>query len=1185
MRTIYMPAPRKPFTRHLYALATLSAFLLQLAITSESPTTAQSPQEEVTEEAPLPKIDASGVKIKLILEHPDLATPTGIDVAEDGCIWVVSNHTHFRPDGYEGPQKDQILRFTPEGTRTVFFSESENTMDLELGSSNDVYVAQRDKILRLFDEDQNAICERHDTIVQLETEASYPHNGLSGLTWSPDGHLVFSIGENFAEHWKLTGSDNKTLSGSGEGGIFSCRSDGTELRRIAKGFWNPFGLCYRDGELFAAENDPGSRPPCRLLHVVENGDYGYQRKYGNASHHPFVCWNGELRGTLPMMHALGEAPCGIVPLQDGLLVTSWTEHRLDYYPLTRNGESFSTKRITIAHGDQNFRPTCIAAGNENEFYFTDWVKGSYEIHGQGRVWQIKFDPQIMTSWSKPVRLETHSDTAIHTQPKQQDHRFENLNTRQLLRRADQSLDPFSKHRIIREVARRLKDDSANGSLNVESLLELPEKECIPLLLAWKMANPDDMDAAKQCLSHSSTAMRFETLRWIAEKEMRSLLPEVNASLDQPNLDFTLFEAILATVNTLGGEPSREIADQESLQKLMSKEGLSESVKVNLLRLARPNEQSFGLEQWLELKNHGSSAILQELVRTIGVAGNEDANHFLKKIIKDSDVPDSIRADAIASFQPSSQSDTDLLLSLTSSKARAIREESLRSLRFQFLDKKHHIKLGEIKKTFPDSGDLVDAILAPDNLSKDRPTANDFEKWRQLIDHVKAPVDANAGRRIFSHARIANCNKCHRHSGRGNILGPDLTNLSRSADRDRVLTSLLQPSQQIDPQYHGRSLLLQDGTTFTGILLRDGGGGREVYRNLDGKEQVLLTYDIVQRRETTTSLMPEGLLNQLTLREIRDLLAFLLQPTFQPEFSSVEKNSLDPNWFGDWWLDFADGYGGWFSFSKENPASADLLWRVGSPRSVNVEVLDPQRIQLSKKNKRGESNYIAILHDDEITISEAKRESTIGIGGRCPPMPPAPDLKIVQFGEPLNLFNGQNLENWSLQPHDAKNGWEAKDGTLVNTTTKTDFSAYGEYGNLRTKQVFGDCKLHIEFKVDTNCNSGIYINGLYEAQVVDRDSPMQGINGPGAIFGRIAPQLNAGLPGGQWQTYDITLVDRHITVVLNGVKVIDNQPVKGCTGGALSGNMAQAGPLYLQGDHTSVSYRNIWIRPRRSSTGD
>jgi hypothetical protein len=103
-------------------------------------------------------------------------------------------------------------------------------------------------------------------------------------------------------------------------------------------------------------------------------------------------------------------------------------------------------------------------------------------------------------------------------------------------------------------------------------------------------------------------------------------------------------------------------------------------------------------------------------------------------------------------------------------------------------------------------------------------------------------------------------------------------------------------------------------------------------------------------------------------------------------------------------------------------------------------------------------------------------------------------------------------------------------------------------------------------------------GMYEAQVVDCDSRMQGLQGVGAIFGAIAPSVNAGKPGGEWQTYDITLVDRHVTVVLNGEKVIDNRPVPGPTAGAIHTNPAEPGPIYLQGDHTAVSYRNIYLAP-------
>jgi len=201
-----------------------------------------------------------------------------------------------------------------------------------------------------------------------------------------------------------------------------------------------------------------------------------------------------------------------------------------------------------------------------------------------------------------------------------------------------------------------------------------------------------------------------------------------------------------------------------------------------------------------------------------------------------------------------------------------------------------------------------------------------------------------------------------------------------------------------------------------------------------------------------------------------------------------------------------------------------------------------------------------------------------VGKRIPRMPSAPDLSLVKFGKPIELFNGKDLSGWKLRRPEKENGWSVEDGLLVNKTPKTDFSATGAYGNLQTVETYGDCKLHIEFLIEAKRNSGIYLRGMYEAQVVDRDSPMQGLQGVGSIFGRIERSENAGKAGGEWQSYELTLVDRHITVVLNGVKVIDNQPVPGPTAGAMHTDPMTPGPLYLQGDHTSVKYRNIVLTP-------
>src|SRR5205085_38321 len=119
-------------------------------------------------------------------------------------------------------------------------------------------------------------------LVVLKGPGEYPHDGLSGLTFGPDGKMYFSLGENLGAAYTLTGSDGSAISGGGEGGsIFRCSADGSKLERVATGFWNTWGLGFDVfGRLFAVDNDPDSRPPCRLLHIVQNGDYGYRFKYG-----------------------------------------------------------------------------------------------------------------------------------------------------------------------------------------------------------------------------------------------------------------------------------------------------------------------------------------------------------------------------------------------------------------------------------------------------------------------------------------------------------------------------------------------------------------------------------------------------------------------------------------------------------------------------------------------------------------------------------------------------------------------------------------------------------------------------------------------------------------------------------------------------------------------------------------
>ena len=155
---------------------------------------------------------------------------------------------------------------------------------------------------------------------------------------------------------------------------------------------------------------------------------------------------------------------------------------------------------------------------------------------------------------------------------------------------------------------------------------------------------------------------------------------------------------------------------------------------------------------------------------------------------------------------------------------------------------------------------------------------------------------------------------------------------------------------------------------------------------------------------------------------------------------------------------------------------------------------------------------------------------------------------------------------------ADNGWSVVDGLLLNRVEP------GKHlGNLRTEREFEDFNIKLETRTQADSNSGIYLRGIYEIQVAETYGRPLDPHNMGALYSRITPSVAAEKPIGEWQTFDITLVDRHVTVILNGQKIIDNQPVLGCTGGALTSDELKPGPLMLQGDHTNIDYRNIVLR--------
>jgi len=295
------------------------------------------------------------------------------------------------------------------------------------------------------------------------------------------------------------------------------------------------------------------------------------------------------------------------------------------------------------------------------------------------------------------------------------------------------------------------------------------------------------------------------------------------------------------------------------------------------------------------------------------------------------------------------------------------------------------------------------------------------------------------------------------------------------------------------------------------------------------------------------------------------------------------------YLGRWALTIPGEGAGWLSVEeKDGKLSSSVLWGGGSVMPTAGTKLDGDKLIVTReqKNKEGKvttETITAVAEGDVLKLTTVKHNAEgrqLGrlaefTGKRIPDLPPRPDLTKVKFGKPIQLLNGKDLTGWRLLKEGSDNGWSVQDGILMNRVTKEKGK---HFGNLRTDAEFEDFNLKTEVRTQEGSNSGIYLRGIYEVQIMESFGKPLDSHHMGALYSRITPSVNAEKAIGEWQTLDITLVDRHLTVILNGKTIIDNQPVLGCTGGAMTSDESKPGPIYLQGDHTNVDYRNMLLRP-------
>jgi hypothetical protein len=268
------------------------------------------------------------------------------------------------------------------------------------------------------------------------------------------------------------------------------------------------------------------------------------------------------------------------------------------------------------------------------------------------------------------------------------------------------------------------------------------------------------------------------------------------------------------------------------------------------------------------------------------------------------------------------------------------------------------------------------------------------------------------------------------------------------------------------------------------------------------------------------------------------------------------------------------YPSWLELTQvDGQLKAQMVGRWGNARPLpNIEITNGRLRFVSPKeeeDRKDDMVFEGILNDDSLTGNTTGPDGEVWswTGVRAPSLQ---ENGTPKWGKPIALFNGKDLSGWSMSKSDAKTVWKAEKGKLISP---------GNGPELISDAKFKDFKLHVEFNCGPESNSGIYLRGRYEVQIETDSVAEPPSHHTGAVYGFLTPSPELPRKPGEWQTFDITLVGRTITVVQNGQTAINNQEIPGITGGALDSHEQLPGPIYLQGSEKGhVVFRKIILTP-------
>lgn len=574
--------------------------------------------DDLDEPLQFPCGDFSG---RIWAEAPLITSPIGIAVDAAGNVLVIESHTHFPgPEVADATDRIVILRDDDDDGRAdsaaTLVDGLTHALGLAVHPDGALYAVTRAQVLRIAN-------GRVAVIATLETDETYPHTGLAGLAFDRDGNVLWSVGENRARPWTLRAADGTHVAGD-TGCVFRCGKDGRGLRQVARGFWNPFALCVDEsGRIWVADNDPNCHPPCRLLHVVEGGDYGYRAKYGSDGRHPFNSLNGELPGTLPMAAIVGEGPSGIVALDGRLLVTSWLDKRIERFELAPRGYSFAAAGETCVQGSRAFRPSGIAIAPSGAIFVADWVANSYAVHPYGRIWKLHDKLPARPRIAPPPLLPAADLVAVLT--------------------ALQSADPFEVH-VARSALRKLATPS--------KLRELLAADSAPhrlqaLLVLRDLPRTETPAELPRLIVDADPRVRLAAAVWAGEEKLAGCADALRQSLRMAE-SLQEVDVALAALALLG-DSAETVGREQVLLELVRDSAVPVETRRRALRMISPAHPDLTLSLLTALLDEPDDSLRLEAMRSLRESPHPEKLELLLRMADDDSLSARLRAEARVSF--------------------------------------------------------------------------------------------------------------------------------------------------------------------------------------------------------------------------------------------------------------------------------------------------------------------------------------------------------------------------------------------------------------------------------------------------------------------------------------------------------------------------------------------------------